>query len=320
MLTSIGIDIAKNKFDVAALLPSGKYKFKSFGNNPRGFEQFLTWLQPLADTHICMEATGVYGDSLANFLSDHHLRLSVVNPARIAAFAKSELSRSKTDRGDAKLIARFCAQTGHSLPLWQAPAPNVRALQALVRRLDSLLEMQQMEKNRLLVANSAIVSSLEQMLNTLAEQIEQVKAAIRQHIDNDPDLKRQSKLLETIPGIGQSTSAALLALLGNINRFQHIKQIIAFTGLNPALRESGTLVGRARLSKTGDSLLRKLLYMPALVAWRHNPVIRPFCLRLKANGKHGKAIVCAAMRKLLHIVYGVLKSGLPFDPKLGLAS
>lgn len=318
-MTAIGVDIAKHKFDAAVLKAAGKYKSKCFTNTPEGFREFLVWLQPFSPVHVCMEATGIYGDALAIFLADHHVHLSVINPARIAAFAKTELSRSKTDKGDAKLIARFCHEKKSSLPLWQAPSPSLRALQALVRRLDRLTEMRQMEKNRLAVADAAVIGSIESVLKTLESQIGEVKEAIQKHIDDDPDLKRQSDLLETIPGVGESTSAALLATLGDVKRFENAKQIAAFAGLNPALRESGTLMGRTRISKTGDSLLRKLLFMPALVAWQHNPVIKEFCQRLKSNGKNGKAIVCAVMRKLLHIAYGILKSGMPFDPKKGLA-
>lgn len=318
-MIAIGVDIAKHKFDAAVLKPDGKYKTKCFTNTPEGFCEFLAWLQPFSSVHVCMEATGVYGDALAIFLADHQFNLSVINPARIAAFAKSELSRSKTDKGDAKLIARFCQEKHASLPLWQAPSPSLRALQALVRRLDGLTEMRQMEKNRLAVADAAVITSIESVLQTLESQIKEVKETIQQHVDNDANLKHQSDLLETIPSVGKSTSAALLATLGDVNRFENAKQIAAFAGLNPSLRESGTLTGRTRISKTGDSLLRKLLFMPALVAWQHNPVIKQFCQRLKSNGKHGKAIVCAAMRKLLHIAYGILKSGVPFDPKKGLA-
>ncbi|QKT02686.1 IS110 family transposase [Ectothiorhodospiraceae bacterium 2226] len=318
MKTAIGIDIAKRKFDVAALR-QGKYKTKTFPNTPQGFEALIGWLDGFSDLHVCMEATGVYGQALAVFLADRQVPLSVVNPARIAAYAKSELARSKTDRGDAKLIARFCHEKRDRLNLWQPPAPNERALQALVRRLDSLLEMQQMEHNRLAVAEAAVRPSLEAVSATLAAQIEAVREQIRRHIDNDPDLRQRRDLLHSIPGIGEATSAALLGLLGDVARFENAKQVAAYSGLSPALRTSGEWTGRTRLSKTGDSLLRKVLYMPALVAWRHNAVIRAFCERLKANGKNGKAIACAAMRKLLHIAYGVLKSGRPFDPEIALA-
>lgn len=318
MTTAIGIDIAKRKFDVAALR-QGKYKTKTFPNTPQGFESLVDWLEGFSAPHVCLEATGVYGNAVAVFLADRHVPLSVVNPARIAAYAKTELARSKTDRGDAKLIARFCHEKRESLSVWQPPTPNERVLQALVRRLDSLMEMHQMEHNRLAVAEAAVRPSLEEVSATLVAQIEAVREQIRQHIDNDPDLKRRRDLLQSIPGIGEATSAALLGLLGDISRFEGAKQVAAYSGLSPALRASGQWTGRTRLSKTGDSLLRKVLYMPALVAWRHNTVIRAFCARLKANGKNGKAIVCAAMRKLLHIVYGVLKSGRPFDPERALA-
>lgn len=316
--TPIGVDVAKHKFDAAALC-AGKYKTKCFPNTPEGFRAFHGWLQAFPAAWVCLEATGVYGEALAEFLAAQAVRLSVVNPARIAAFAKTELARTKTDRGDAKLIARFCHEKRDTLALWQPPAPALRALQALVRRLDSLLEMRQMELNRRAVADPAVVGSIEAVVGALNAQIEAVRAQIHQHIDNDPDLKGRRDLLETIPGIGAATAAALLALLGDITRFAHAKQAAAFAGLNPALRESGTLVGRAVLSKTGDALLRKLLYLPALVAWRHNPLIRAFCERLKAAGKPGKVIACAAMRKLVHLAYGVLKSGQPFNPQRALA-
>ena len=98
------------------------------------------------------------------------------------------------------------------------------------------------------------------------------------------------------------------------HNFDNAKQVVAFSGLAPAPRESGQWRGNTHIAKNGDSALRKALYMPALVAWRYNPLIRVFCERLKANGKNGKANACAAMRKLIHIAFGVLKSGKPFDP------
>jgi transposase len=110
-----------------------------------------------------------------------------------------------------------------------------------------------------------------------------------------------------------------LVALSDHYGFANAKQAAAHAGLDPRVRESGTWIGKTRLSKSGDPLLRKALYMPALVAWRYNPTIRAFCERLKANGKNGKAIACAAMRKLIHIAFGVLKSGKPFDPEINPA-
>jgi transposase len=313
----IGIDIAKAKFDAAALR-NGKYKTKVFQNTPEGFRAFLAWLQAFPTPHVCLEATGRYGEGLALFLVDHGLAVSVVNPAQIHAFGQAELSRTKTDKSDAKRIARFCLSQRPLL--WQPPPPAVRPLQALVRRLESLLEMRQMEKNRLDGADPTVRPSIEAVLATLDAEIAATQQRIREHIDHDPDLRQRRDLLDTIPGLGDATIPVLLAALGDVHRFENARSVAAFAGLSPKEHQSGKWKGHTRLSKTGDALLRKALYMPAIVAWRHNPLIRAFCERLKAQGKNGKLIVGAAMRKLLVLAYGVLKSGRPFDPNHGLAS
>lgn len=312
-LTPIGVDIAKAKFDVAAWI-DGKYKTKVFPNTPTGFEAFLTWLRPFAPAHVCMEATGRYGEALATCLVEQGVTVSVVNPAQIHAFGKAELNRTKTDQSDAKLIARFCQL--HQPPAWQPLPPAVRQLQALVRRLDDLMALRQMERNRQDGADATVQASLARVLALLDAELKQTRAAIHDHVDQHPDLCQQRDLLDTIPGLGEATIAVLLASLGDIHRFDNAKQVTAFAGLSPAQRQSGKYQGQTRLSKTGDALLRKALYLPAVVAGQHNPVVGAFCERLKAKGKAGKVIVCAAMRKLLTLAYGVLKSGRPFDPNL----
>jgi transposase len=132
-------------------------------------------------------------------------------------------------------------------------------------------------------------------------------------------LKQRRNLLESIPGTGPDVPAYLLTLPSVHYGFANAKQAVAYAGLVPKIQESGKWVGKTRIAKTGDPALRKVLHMPALAAWQYNPVIRDFCDRLKANGKNGKAIVCAAMRKLIHIAFAILKSGKPFDPEFKLA-
>lgn len=315
-VTPVGVDIAKAKFDVAAYR-AGKYKTKSFSNTPAGIRAFEAWLGAFPEPHVCLEATSTYGEALSEHLADAQVRVSVVNPARIAAFAKAELARTKTDKGDAKLIARFCAQ--HTPEPWQPQPRSIRELRALVRRLQNLLEMYQMEANRLETADVAVKGSLQAVMTALQLQIDQVRAQIVKHIDDDPDLRSRRDLLDTIPGLGEATIPVLLSVLAEPSRFTSAKQCAAYAGLTPSERQSGKYRGQTHLSKTGDALLRKALYLPAMVAWRHNPVLRPFCERLKARGMNGKAIVCAAMRKLLHIAFGVLKSKRPFDPNISLA-
>ncbi len=317
--TTVGVDISKDKFDAARLGPEGKYKHKKFANDPEGFAAFLGWLASFGDeeTHIGMEATGAYSLPLAEFLVGQGYAVSVVNPARIHAFAKASLGRAKTDKADAKLIAQFVREKQPAL--WTPPPHNIRELQALLRRVEHLLEMRQMEQNRLDTALPAVAGSIKTILESLDRELDATRERIRRHIDDDPDLRHRGDLLGSIPGIGEATLAHLLVALSDHYGFDNAKQAAAHAGLDPRIRESGKWVGKTRLSKSGDPLLRKALYMPALVAWRYNPTIRAFCERLKANGKNGKAIVCAAMRKLVHIAFGVLKSGKPFDPELNPA-
>jgi transposase len=171
-----------------------------------------------------------------------------------------------------------------------------------------------MEQNRLGTAAPAVAGSVKAVLALLDQELKAARERIRQHIDGSPGLKSRAGLLESIPGVGAATAAWLLTLLSGHYGFDNAKQAVAHAGLAPAIRQSGKWVGKAGISKTGDPLARKALYMPMMSAWQHNPAIRAFCERLKANGKNGKAILCAAMRKLIHIAFAILKSGRPFDP------
>lgn len=312
---TIGVDIAKQKFDAAGMMDD-TYKHKTFPNNTTGFAEFTVWFSKLygdVKPLICMESTGIYSLPLADFLVNQGYPVSLVNPAKIHAFAKSKLSRAKTDKADAKLIAQYAAIM--QPPLWNPPPENIRQLQALTRRVEHLLEMIRMETNRLESANSSVQSSITTVLTTLEAELKATREAIKNQIDNDPDLKKRGELLDSIPGVGEATLAHLLVLLSSHHHFSKAKQAVAFAGLSPELHESGQWHGQTHLAKNGDALLRKALYMPALVAWKCNPLIRSFCERLKANGKNGKAIVCAAMRKLIHLAFGILKSGKAFDPE-----
>jgi transposase len=242
-------------------------------------------------------------------------RVSLINPAQIHAFGRSGLKRTKTDKADALLIARFCQM--HQPPAWTPLSPEIQHLQGLVRRLEHLEEMRVMEENRLSSGgvDGLVRESLDEHIAYLQAQIDKTRRQIKDHVDQNPDLKKQSQLLESIPGIGAATAALLLAELGDIEQFGSARQVAAFAGLVPRIRESGTSVrGRSRLSKVGSSRLRKSLYFPAITALRFNPLIKAFGLRLSAQGKSKMLIIGAAMRKLLHLAYGVLKSQRPFDP------
>ena len=314
---ALGIDIAKNSFQVA-LLRDGKLRHHTFPNTEPGFAQLHAWLakQGLNHVHACMEATAAYGDALALFLHQAGHRVSIVNPARIKGFAQSELQRNKTDKLDAAVIARFCATQQPAL--WTPPLPEIKHLQGLVRRVEALLEMRQQESNRLEQATQQplVSQSLATIITALDNEMLRLRQLIKEHIDQHPDLQRDRDLLLSIPGIGETTAAWLLSEV-QVQTYSSARQVAAHAGLTPRHHKSGERVGgRTPLSKTGNARLRRALYLPAVVAKRHNPIIKAFCERLSQRGKRPMEIIGAAMRKLLHIVYGVLKSGKAFDPSL----
>ena len=319
---ALGIDISKNDFDVA-LLRLNKFKNKKFVNNSKGFSQLASWLKGLGvsapEVHVAMQAKGVYGESVATFLHDQGFYVSVVNGARVKGFAQSELSRTKTDKKDACVIARFCEALKPAQ--WVPTAKEIRELKALFRRLEALQEMLQQEQNRVAVSDSILLPEIEDHITDLKLRIKQTKQAIDDHIDNYPKLGKQRELLESIPGVGPTTSAMLLSAFSNVEDFSSAKKMAAFCGLTPRQRQSGSSIrGRAKLSKIGDSRLRKSLFFPAIVAMQHNPIIIAMKKRLLKAGKCKMLIVGAAMRKLVHIIYGVLKTRTPFNENLSRAT
>lgn len=313
----LGIDVSKKSFDVALLLPNGKRKNKKFCNDVEGFKTLHNWLHEFEvdSLHACMEATNVYGNALAEFLFEQGYAVSVVNPARIKGFAQSELLRTKNDKQDAALIARFCVAM--SPGLWQPDALNIRQLKAMVRRIDSLLEMKQQEVNRLDVAEALVRPEIQSHIDDLDSRIKRLRQDIQDHIDNDPDLKQQKDLLLSIPGIGEKTIATLLSYFSNINRFENAKKLASFCGVAPREFQSGSSVkGRGGMSKIGSAQIRKALFLPAMVAIRYNPTIIHMKERLTTQGKSKMVIIGAAMRKLIHVIFGVLKNNTPFTENL----
>ena len=314
MLPSLGIDISKDSFHVE-LSVKDKLRHRRFSNRQAGFAELGVWLtkHKITRVHACLEATGPYSEALALYLHQQGHTVSVVNPARIKAFGQSELLRNKDDRPDAGLIRRFCEKQRPAA--WTPPPPQLRELQSLTRHLENLLETRQQQVNRLEGANAqSVIKSLRKLVAHLDAEIQRTEQQIVDHIDRHPDLKQQCQLLTSIPGIGQRTAAKLLAEIEGLNQYQSARHVAAYAGLTPRNNRSGTLRGKTRLSKTGNARVRKALFLPAIVARQHNPIVRAFCQRLAQRGKTKMQIVGAAMRKLIHIAYGVLKSGKMFDP------
>jgi transposase len=319
-MIAVGIDIAKAKFDAVVWQDESagkklkKAKHKMFDNKATGFQAFQDWLSTYAKEHlhVCMEATNSYGFALAYFLTGQGYKVSIVNPKQIKAFAGSELKRNKTDKLDAATIAEFCVQK--SPRLWQPASEKMQEFQALYRRWETLKALAAQEKNRWESERSSLVrSSVEAHLAYLEQQCEALEAALATHVQADAVLQQRYSLLETIPGIGKVTSYCLLAEVP-FEVFSHVNELVAFAGLNPSVHTSGAFHGKTKISKVGSARLRKALYFPAIAASQHNPLVQPLVQRLTQENKCQLFILCAVMRKLLHLAFGVIKSNQPFDP------
>lgn len=310
--TVLGIDVAKKKLDVCLIFAS-KVLMKKFDNNIKGIKLLLGWLASLKleQVHACLEATGVYGETVTEMLHERGYRVSVVNPFRIKSFAKSDLKRNKTDAADARTIAEFCL--ARDPKEWHPLPPEIKQLQSLTRRIDVLEQLVLAEQNRLDVAPEAVRPSLKRVIKDLKKEIDNVQRLIKDHIDSHPDLRRQSKLLQSIPGIGEKTARLLLGEI-EFSSFESARALAAYVGVTPSRSQSGTSLDWTRLSKLGNGRIRKALYFPAIVAVQYNIVIKLFARRLSENGKTPMQVVGAAMRKLLHIAFGVIKHNRPFDP------
>jgi transposase len=316
----LGIDVAKAKLDCALRQPDGKYKHKVFDNTPKGFAALREWIERHAvpALHVCMEATGVYWEGVAEDLANQQYAVSVVNPLQVKAFGASRLVRTKTDKVDAKLIAEFCKE--NQPEAWKAPTLSEQALRAMVLRLDALQEMRTQEGNRLDVARDVVRDEISAHVSWLDNEIKKLVRKIRDHIDDDPGLKDKKALLESIPGVGEGTVALLLAFSLDSRRFTSARQVTAYAGLDPRQHESGSSVrGKAHISRFGHSIIRKRLYMPAMCTLYRTDWGKRYLQRLTTAGKTPMVIIVAMMRKILHVAFGVLKTGEKFNPALHAA-
>jgi transposase len=312
----LGIDLSKLTFDATLLMGSGAQHYQAFPNTPEGFTQLQAWLAQhgVTQLHACMEATNIYWEALATFLHAQGHIVSVVNPARIKGYAQATMQRNKTDKLDSAIIASFCKT--HRPTAWQPLSEAHKRLRSLVRHREDLLQTQLQQQNRLRDTTDTLVrESLQAVLDTIAKQLEAVERSIKQHVAAHAELRTNLELLTAIVGIGVVTAAKLLSEFADLEQYETAKAAAADAGLTPSHFESGTTVRkRPRLSKMGKAGIRAALYWPAITAMRCCPAFKAFAARLAARGKPKKVIIVAVMRKLVHIIYGVLKHRTPYDP------
>jgi len=318
MQSILGIDISKDTIDVALIWEGGQ-NHQVFDNQVKGYQKLMKWMKvrECGQVHACMEATGQYGDDLAEYLYKQGQLVSIENPSRIKRYRESKLHRNINDKTMAIVIAEFCQK--EETRFWKPLSPEKKRLRALNRRLASLKAIRQQENNRSKSGEKDdwILEDLHSHIKYLDERIEAIQKEIKELINQNSELKENQVLLTSIPGVGELTANLMLGEF-DVSEFEDAPQLAAYAGLNPQNHTSGTSVHRkTRISKQGRSFLRSSLYMPAIVALSYNPIIQALDKRLTERGKSKMEVVVASMKKLLHIAYGVLKNQTSFDPHFG---
>jgi len=317
----LGIDVSKNTLDVS-IEAGGKARHRQFPNATEGHKALLAWLeqQKCRRVHACLETTGHYSLGIALALHEAGHIVSLINPAQIKHFGRSKLGRNKTDKADCALIREFGAK--FAPPAWTPPSPALRRLCELRTIRSGFIASRVEWQNRLSsgMQETTATELAQATIKHFEVQIAAIDKAIAETIDGDDDLSKKRKLLLSIDGVGETLAATILAELPGSDTITHSAQVAAYAGLNPRQHQSGTSINQpTRISKIGNEKLRTALFMPAMVAMRYNEAIIAFTTRLRKAGRlSGKQIVIAAMRKLLIICFGVLKSGKPFDAKLAM--
>jgi transposase len=311
MEKTIGIDVSKARLDVHVLNSKNDLQFD---NSVDGIKECCKLCLEVEPEIIVMEATGGYEYAAAAELSANGLPVAVVNPRRIRDFAKAVGVTAKTDKIDARVIALYAA---NCKPMPQGVLDdNSRRIKALTSRRQQLLQMRTAENNRMEHAiDKEISRSLNTIIKSINKEIEKVDKQIGEHIDNMPELKEKADKLKSVPGIGDTTAAMLISELPELGTFNR-RQIASLVGVAPINRDSGTFRGK-RMTGGGRKNVRNRLFMPTLVAIRHNPPLRKYYRRLvEEKGKTKMVAVVAAMRKLLCIMNAMLKNNQKWQTKI----
>ena len=311
-----GIDCSKDYFDIAVLIDS-KFSFIGrFPNNELGFERMLTHIK---DTHVVMEATGPYYFRLAKFVYESAIRVSVVNPLIVRRFSQMQMSRSKTDKKDAQIIAEFAAMT--SPKLWEPPTKELQQIRNLETYLEGLKQRRHILGSQLHAFEAAgtidgllydeIKAELKNYDQTIKDKHQQIEELIRLNYSE------MYANIRSVPGIGPRSVSMLITTTEGFERFENHRQVISYFGLAPRIYESGSSIkGRNHICKMGMGQIRKVLYMAAISAIKCNKACKDLYERLRAKGKPHKVALIAAVNKLLKQVFAIAKSGQPYKVKL----
>ncbi len=320
----IGIDIAKDTFALCwATTPQTLSAVSTFDNADSGYDaahRLLTRQQVVPATSlVVLEATGVYWEACALWLHQQGYQVSVINPARAAAFARSELRRSKSDPLDAALLTRFglCMQPA----CWQPPERDMEAIHQLMRQRDAYVHLRTQLQNQAHALTHHVqpcqdaLESLQRTLDTLADEMTGLETAVKRYLAAHPAWQTMLDRLMTMTGVGFVVAATILTETHGLNGFQNSHQLCAYAGIAPVLCRSGTSVHkRDHISKIGNPRLREAAYHAAVVAVRFCPPLHTFYQRLLDRQKPKKVALVAVARKILRIAFALLTHGTDFDP------
>ncbi len=313
-----GIDVSARELVVVVLSDCGNQQ-RTFGNRPVQHRALLRWLQRLGTrVRVCLEATGVYSLDLALTLHGAQgIEVAVLNPKRVCRFAET-LRRSKTDPADAQVLAEY-ARRMPFVP-WCPPSSTALRLRAITRHWAALVKQHTAVGNQLhaALASRLTPACVQQDLRRTRTRLQRSAHHMRQQalalVRQDPELTRRLTLLQTIPGIGSTSALYLVAELMWLAPTLEVRQWVAHSGLDPQHRQSGSSVLKpSRISRGGNRYLRHALYMPALVAVRHDPYLGGFYRALLQRHKKKLQALVAVARKILHAIYGMFRHHTPYD-------
>lgn len=319
--TVIGIDVAQDSLAVS-IYDGKSHEVVEFKYTTASIKKHLInrFKKDKETVIFVMEATGIYHTKLAYLLCENAFKISVLNPFIIKKYAEMNLVRVKTDSVDAKLIAGYGYEQQHKLLIHVLKNDARIHVDNTIKAIDDLLQQKTMSKNqRHALKKQAhyskdILNSYDKHINFINKEIVKLECLLEKLLYSS--FKEEYTLLRSIPGIGLKTSSMIIALFDSFKTFNTAKQACSFAGIAPNPYQSGTSVkGRGRISKRGNPLARKILYMGTLSATIYNPMIRSQYQRLVANGKPKMVAMVAASNKLLRQAFGILKSGVPFDDK-----
>lgn len=317
-----GIDVSKSKLDIAFTLNGEKIiKHRVVSNDLKGFDTIrklsedLLASKSLDKVHYVIESTGIYSEDIFEYLLEQaNSIVSIINPRQSKSFAISDNIRTKTDKVDAILLAKYCYE---KRPKASKKTPKtLKKLRSLSRHLDFFIKQRALLTGHLeSVKDTFIADSINNMISKFNEEIKKIEQEIDKIIKTDEELNRKSKLLLSIPGVGNKLSVTFLTEMMQTDEEKISTKVqSAHAGLSPRHKQSGKQTGYSSICRAGNSRLRKALFMPVLIAIKYNPLIQNFYLRLLDAGKRKMVAITACMRKLLCLMVGVLNSGQKFDP------